>query len=99
MNPTLDLLNLLETPMAFCKPFRVVLSVEITVPDFDGVGDHAVFPEDDCLIEKNDGIVGIESVGTEQVAVQLSSPLRPGLLRPVDGDDFSYLVMPIRLNV
>ena len=44
-------------------------------------------------------IEGIESVATEQVAVQLSSPLRPGLLRPVDGDDFSYLVMPIRLNV
>ena len=44
-------------------------------------------------------VEGIESVATEQVAVQLSSPLRPGLLRPVDGDDFSYLVMPIRLNV
>ncbi len=44
-------------------------------------------------------IEGVESVATEQVAVQLSSPLRPGLLRPVDGDDFSYLVMPIRLNV
>ena len=44
-------------------------------------------------------IEGVESVGTEQVAIQLSSPLRPGLLRPVDGDDFSYLVMPIRLNV
>ena len=41
---------------------------------------------------------GAESVATEQIAVQLSSPLRPGLLRPVDGDDFSYLVMPIRLN-
>jgi DNA polymerase-3 subunit beta len=44
-------------------------------------------------------VEGIESVGTEQVAVQISSPLRPGLLRPVDGEDFSYLVMPIRLNV
>jgi len=44
-------------------------------------------------------VEGIESVATEQVAVQLSSPLRPGLLRPVEGDDFSYLVMPIRLNV
>jgi DNA polymerase-3 subunit beta len=44
-------------------------------------------------------IEGVESVATEQVAVQLSSPLRPGLLRPVEGDDFSYLVMPIRLNV
>jgi DNA polymerase-3 subunit beta len=44
-------------------------------------------------------VEGVESVATEQVAIQLSSPLRPGLLRPVDGDDFSYLVMPIRLNV
>ena len=43
-------------------------------------------------------VEGIESVGSEELAVQLSSPLRPGLLRPVDGDDFSYLVMPIRLN-
>ncbi len=44
-------------------------------------------------------VEGVESVATEQVAIQLSSPLRPGLLRPVEGDDFSYLVMPIRLNV
>jgi DNA polymerase III subunit beta len=43
-------------------------------------------------------IDGADSVGSEEVALQLSSPLRPGLLRPVDGDDFSYLVMPIRLN-
>jgi DNA polymerase-3 subunit beta len=44
-------------------------------------------------------VEGVESVGSDELAVQLSSPLRPGLLRPVDGDDFSYLVMPIRLNV
>jgi DNA polymerase-3 subunit beta len=43
-------------------------------------------------------IDGADSVGSEELALQLSSPLRPGLLRPVDGDDFSYLVMPIRLN-
>jgi DNA polymerase-3 subunit beta len=43
-------------------------------------------------------VEGIESIASEELAVQLSSPLRPGLLRPVDGEDFSYLVMPIRLN-
>jgi DNA polymerase-3 subunit beta len=43
-------------------------------------------------------VEGVESVGSEELAVQLSSPLRPGLLRPVGDDDFSYLVMPIRLN-
>lgn len=44
-------------------------------------------------------VEGLESVGTGEVSMHLSSPLRPGLLRPVDGEEFSYLVMPIRLNV
>ena len=44
-------------------------------------------------------IEGIESVHGDEIAVNISSPLRPGLLRPVGTDDFSYLVMPIRLNV
>jgi DNA polymerase-3 subunit beta len=41
---------------------------------------------------------GIESVQGEEVMVRLISPLRPGLLEPVEGDEFRYLVMPIRLN-
>jgi len=39
---------------------------------------------------------GIESVNTDEVVIRLISPLRPGLIRS-DGDDFSYLIMPIRL--
>jgi len=42
---------------------------------------------------------GLESVDDDEVVVKLISPLRPGLLEPVGADDFSYLVMPIRLNV
>ncbi|HEX3734997.1 MAG TPA: DNA polymerase III subunit beta [Solirubrobacterales bacterium] len=42
---------------------------------------------------------GIESVGGVEVLLRLISPLRPGLLQPVEGEDFRYLVMPIRLNV
>jgi DNA polymerase III subunit beta len=42
---------------------------------------------------------GIESVDGEELVMKLSSPLRPGLLEPIGGEDFSYLVMPIRLNV
>jgi DNA polymerase III subunit beta len=42
---------------------------------------------------------GVESVEGEEILVRLISPLRPGLLQPVEGDDFRYLVMPIRLNV
>jgi DNA polymerase III subunit beta len=44
-------------------------------------------------------VEGIESVDGEELVMKLSSPLRPGLLEPVDREDFSYLVMPIRLNV
>ena len=39
---------------------------------------------------------GLESVDSEEVALRLISPLRPGLLHSAD-DDFSYLIMPIRL--
>ncbi len=42
---------------------------------------------------------GIESVDSDEVLLRLISPLRPGLLQPVDNEDFRYLVMPIRLNV
>jgi DNA polymerase-3 subunit beta len=44
-------------------------------------------------------IEGIDSIETDEVLFQLTSPLRPGLLRPAGDEDFSYLVMPIRLNV
>jgi len=42
---------------------------------------------------------GIESVEGDEIVLRLISPLRPGLLQPVDSEDFRYLVMPIRLNV
>jgi DNA polymerase III subunit beta len=42
---------------------------------------------------------GLESIDSDEVVLKLISPLRPGLLEPADADDFSYLVMPIRLNV
>jgi DNA polymerase III subunit beta len=42
---------------------------------------------------------GLESIDADEVVFKLISPLRPGLLEPATGDDFSYLVMPIRLNV
>jgi DNA polymerase-3 subunit beta len=41
---------------------------------------------------------GLESAEGEELIVKLISPLRPGLLQSED-DGFTYLVMPIRLNV
>jgi DNA polymerase-3 subunit beta len=42
---------------------------------------------------------GIESIEGDELLLRLISPLRPGLLQAVEGDDFRYLLMPIRLNV
>jgi DNA polymerase-3 subunit beta len=42
---------------------------------------------------------GIESVEGDELLLRLISPLRPGLLQPGEGEEFRYLVMPIRLNV
>jgi len=39
---------------------------------------------------------GVESVVGEQARLKLISPLRPGLIQG-EGDDFLYLIMPIRL--
>ena len=40
---------------------------------------------------------GVESIGEDSIRMGLISPLRPGLLRG-EGDDYRYLLMPIRLN-
>jgi DNA polymerase-3 subunit beta len=39
---------------------------------------------------------GLESVTDDRVRLKLISPLRPGLIQGA-GDDFLYLIMPIRL--
>jgi DNA polymerase-3 subunit beta len=39
---------------------------------------------------------GIDSVPSEEVQLKLISPLRPGLIQG-EADDYSYLIMPIRL--
>jgi DNA polymerase-3 subunit beta len=79
------------------------LKVAASTPD---VGDAeetmpAAFEGEDLEIGFNPDFLreGIESVEGDEVVLRLISPLRPGLLQPVDNEDFRYLVMPIRLNV
>ncbi len=40
---------------------------------------------------------GIDSVDAPQATLRIISPLRPGLLKG-EGDDFLYLIMPVRLT-
>jgi DNA polymerase III subunit beta len=79
------------------------LTVAATTPD---VGDAvetmpAAFEGEPMEIGFNPEFLreGIESIEDDEVLLRLISPLRPGLLQPVAGEDFRYLVMPIRINV
>ena len=42
---------------------------------------------------------GLESAEADELILKLISPLRPGLIQSGDEGGFTYLVMPIRLNV
>lgn len=41
---------------------------------------------------------GVEAIKGGEILLKLISPLRPGLLQAVDGEEFRYLIMPIRLE-
>jgi DNA polymerase-3 subunit beta len=43
-------------------------------------------------------IDGITIAEGDSIALEVTSPLKPGVLRPVEGDGFTYLLMPVRLG-
>jgi DNA polymerase III subunit beta len=41
---------------------------------------------------------GVAAATSEQVTIEIVSPLKPGVLHPVGGEDLTYLLMPVRLG-
>jgi DNA polymerase-3 subunit beta len=41
---------------------------------------------------------GVSVAEGDTIALEVSSPLKPGVLKPADGDGFTYLLMPVRLG-
>lgn len=89
------------------RPLKITLAPgELTISaDTPDLGDAeeklpASFEGEELSIGFNHDFfrAGIEAIKGDEVMLRLISPLRPGLLQPVDDDDFRYLVMPIRLN-
>lgn len=39
----------------------------------------------------------LEALSDEKVRISLKDPLSPGVLRPVNGEDYTYIIMPMRL--
>jgi len=42
-------------------------------------------------------IDALKVIKEEKIVLELSGPLSPGLIRPVGGEDYTYIVMPIRV--
>ena len=42
-------------------------------------------------------IDALKVINEEKIVLELSGPLSPGLMRPVGGDDYTYIIMPIRV--
>ena len=89
------------------RPLKVALSPgELTIsaetPDLGDAEEKmpANFDGEELAIGFNHEFFrdGLEAIKSDEVLLRLISPLRPGLLQPVDAEDFRYLVMPIRLN-
>ena len=55
---------------------------------------------DNVLIAFNHQYVldGLMSVGTSQVFLETQSSLKPGIFKSADGENFLYLVMPVRIS-
>ena len=38
----------------------------------------------------------LQNLAAEQLALEFSGPLSPGVLKPVDDDDYVHVIMPVR---
>ncbi|MEN6430267.1 MAG: DNA polymerase III subunit beta, partial [Coriobacteriales bacterium] len=41
---------------------------------------------------------GISVADSDKIAIEVVSPLKPGVIKPAEGDDFIYLLMPVRIG-
>jgi DNA polymerase-3 subunit beta len=41
---------------------------------------------------------GVEAIVGDEVALDTLDALKPATLRPVEGDDYLYLLMPVRVS-
>ncbi len=90
-------------------PLRIRISVaehnmtlSATTQDVgDATEDIQITPEgEDVEIAFNHAYLmdGVAVSEGDSVALEVTSPLKPGVLKPVEGDGFVYLLMPVRLG-
>ncbi len=77
--------------------------IEITSRSEEGNSKEKISCEmegDELVIGFNSKYVSdvLKSVGDEEVVLEMSSPISPCLVKPVEGDSYVYLVLPVRIS-
>ena len=77
--------------------------IEITSRSEEGNSKETVACEcegDELVIGFNSKYVSdvLKSVGDEEVVLEMSTPVSPCLIKPLEGDSYTYLVLPVRIS-
>lgn len=87
-------------------PVRLLLQeggveLSVTRQDVGGETEHveASYTGDEMTIAFNSRYLndGVTAISGDEVVLEVLDPLKPGVLSSVDGEDFVYLLMPVRL--
>lgn len=77
------------------------IELSVTRQDVGGETEHveATYTGEDMTIAFNSKYLndGVSAVADEEVVFDVQDPLKPGVIRGAESDDFLYLLMPVRL--
>lgn len=91
------------------SPLRVTVSVEDQTLSLSATTQDVGDASEDLMVKVEGKDVeiafnhsfmtdGLASIGTDTVSLLIQSSMKPGLLRSGEGEDFRYLLMPVRLG-
>ena len=84
------------------KPEDRTLTLSASTPDIGEASEDmevdAEGEEVEIAFNSSFMIDGVSAAGTEQVALETTSPLKPGLLTSVGDEDLLYILMPVRIG-
>ena len=77
--------------------------IEITSRSEEGDSRETVsceFEGDELMIGFNSKYLAdaLKVIGDDEIALEMSSPISPCLIKPVEGDSYTYLVLPVRIS-
>jgi DNA polymerase-3 subunit beta len=84
------------------RPEDRVLTLSASTPDIGEASEDlevdAEGEEVEIAFNSSFMIDGVGAAGTEQVALETTSPLKPGLLSSVGDEEYIYILMPVRIG-